>query len=97
MRTQRPRIYKQPGTGTQRPCLFLRFVCLVWLVFGLLQTARVGTQVPEEAVAPAAVFLALWAILSVFLVPWSAGALTYLVVNACAACHPELLGDSTGP
>ena len=55
VRTQRPRIYKQPGTGTQEPCCFLLVWSLFGCLFGFRQTARVGTQVPEEAEAPVAV------------------------------------------
>ena len=50
VRTQRPRISKQPETGTQELCRFC-WLFLVWVLvwFPLNSTARVGTQVPEEA------------------------------------------------
>ena len=46
-------MYKQPGTGAQVPDVSVGFV-VVWLG-SLLETARVGTLVPEEAEAPVAV------------------------------------------
>ena len=68
-------MYKQPGTGAQAPSRFCWFVrCLVWFFFR--ETARVGTRVPEEAEAhPLPFYLALWATVSAFRVPWIAGSL----------------------
>ena len=65
-------MYKQPGTGTQAPYVSVGFV-VVWLG-PLLETARVGTLVPEEVGAhPLPFYLALWATVSAFRVPWIAG------------------------
>ena len=87
MRTQRPRIYKQPGTGPKHPAFFA--VGCVWFGWCLVSVKQPGSgpKYPKRQWPPPPFYLALWAILSVFRVPWSAGALTSLVVNACAACH----------
>ncbi len=88
MRTQRPRIYKQPGTGTQGPCRFC--VGCFWFGWCLVSVKQPGSgpKHPKRQWPPPPFYLALWAILSVFLVPWSAGVLTFHVANACAACKP---------
>ena len=51
VRTQRPRIYKQPGTGTQEPCRFC-WLFFVWvLVWFPLNSQSWDPSIPEEAVS----------------------------------------------
>ena len=78
MRTQRPRIYKLPETGTQGPCRS----CVGCFWFG---SCLVSVKQPELepkcrkrqwTLSPFC--LALWAVLSVFLVLWGAGVLIFL-------------------
>ena len=72
MRTQRPRIYKQPGTGTQEPCRFC-WVFLVWVLAWFPLNSQGRDPSTRRGSGPRRFYLALRAILSVFLVPWSAG------------------------
>ena len=66
------------GRRPKHPDVSVGFV--VWLG-SLLETARVGTLVREEAEAhPLPFYLALWATVSAFRVPWIAGYLE---------CHPN--------
>ena len=73
VRNQGSRIYKQPGTGTQEPCCFCWFgrclgVCLV-----SVKQPGSGPTYPKRQRPPSPFYLVLWAIVSVFRVPWSAG------------------------
>ena len=82
MRTQRPRISKQPGTGTQVPCLFCVGCFWFGFVWFLLNSqGRDPSTVPKRQWPPSPFYLALRAILSAFLVPWSAGVLFFCLMR----------------
>ena len=67
-----PACTNSQGRGPKYPDVSVGFV-VVWLG-SLRETARVGTLVPEEAEAhPLPFYLALWATVSAFRVPWIAG------------------------